>query len=416
MVDRPKEEVAFEPENLDILGQARQRAVVITLSSCCDTFGDHGFTRTPDEEEARQQNAGLDRDNQIDKDRQQEGDQHDRCVAARTAEHVDEAVPLAHVVGDDRHNAAQGGQRNQRGETSKTKHDQDEDHCMDDARDGRHAPVLDVGRRACDGARRRNAAEKRRTEIGHALRDEFGVGVVALAGHAVRDDGGEERFYPREKGDRDGWGHHGTEGLVRTGRPVRHRDAHALGDLRETVADGLDDIGCQTAVMAEHGDQQRCDKDRDQRAGNLGGDPLPKDADENGTDAEGDIIRADGVDVVVVRLDLLDEVRRHLLNVKPENIFELACKNDQRDAGGEADRDRIGDVFDDRAKAERTHEDEHNTGHKGRDGQAVISVLLDDTIDDDDEGACGAADLDPASAEEGNKEAGNNSRDKSLLG
>ena len=55
---------------------------------------------------------------------------------------------------------------------------------------------------------------------------------------------------------------------------------------------------------------------------------------------------------------------------------------------------------------QHAHQDEEGTGHEGGDHQAAHSILLDDAVNDDDEGAGGATDLDFAAAEEGDQEAG----------
>ena len=59
---------------------------------------------------------------------------------------------------------------------------------------------------------------------------------------------------------------------------------------------------------------------------------------------------------------------------------------------------------------EHAHQDEECAGHERRDGEAAHAVLLDDSVDDDDEGAGRTADLDLAAAEEGNEETGHDGR------
>ena len=50
--------------------------------------------------------------------------------------------------------------------------------------------------------------------------------------------------------------------------------------------------------------------------------------------------------------------------------------------------------------------DEEDAGHERRDDEPVEAVLLDDAVDDDDERAGRAADLDARAAERGDEEAG----------
>ena len=65
---------------------------------------------------------------------------------------------------------------------------------MDHSGDGREGAGADVGRGAGDGAGGGDASEERRGDVGDALRYKFHVGVVAVAAHAVGDDGGEQAF------------------------------------------------------------------------------------------------------------------------------------------------------------------------------------------------------------------------------
>ena len=65
---------------------------------------------------------------------------------------------------------------------------------MNHAGDRRARAGADVGRGAGDGAGGGNAAEERRGDVGDSLRDQFDVGVVTVAGHAVGDDRGEHAF------------------------------------------------------------------------------------------------------------------------------------------------------------------------------------------------------------------------------
>ena len=65
---------------------------------------------------------------------------------------------------------------------------------MHDARHGTGRAVANAGGGACDGAGGGEAAEQRRDDVGRALADEFLVGIVTRAGHAVGDHGGEQRL------------------------------------------------------------------------------------------------------------------------------------------------------------------------------------------------------------------------------
>ena len=58
-----------------------------------------------------------------------------------------------------------------------------------------------------DGARSRDAADKRTKDIRDALPDQFLVGIMTCVGHAVGDHRGEQRFNRAESGDGEGRSH-----------------------------------------------------------------------------------------------------------------------------------------------------------------------------------------------------------------
>jgi hypothetical protein len=109
---------------------------------------------------------------------------------------------------------------------------------VDDAGDGGVRAGADVGGGAGDGAGGGHAAEEGRDDVGDALGDEFHVGVVAVAGHAVRNYCGKKTFDGGEHGDGEGGGEQRQDvdavevGRAKWGKP--------RGDAAELGADGLD--------------------------------------------------------------------------------------------------------------------------------------------------------------------------------
>ena len=103
-------------------------------------------------------------------------------------------VPLAHVVGNDKEHGGQRGERNVAGQRRGDQKNGEQRERVDDAGDRRARAGADVGGGAGDGAGGGNSAEERRGDVGDSLRDKFDVGIVAVAGHAVGDDGGEHAF------------------------------------------------------------------------------------------------------------------------------------------------------------------------------------------------------------------------------
>jgi pyruvate/2-oxoglutarate dehydrogenase complex dihydrolipoamide acyltransferase (E2) component len=109
---------------------------------------------------------------------------------------------------------------------------------VDHSGDGGARAGADVGCGAGDGSGGGDAAEEGRDEVGDALRDQLHVGVVAVAGHAVRDHGGEQAFDRGKHGDGEG---RRQEAEDMRGAEVRQRERRkALRDAAEFAADGLD--------------------------------------------------------------------------------------------------------------------------------------------------------------------------------
>ena len=100
--------------------------------------------------------------------------------------------------------------------------------------------------------------------------------------------------------------------------------------------------------------------------------------------------------------------RRFMRDVKAEQIANLACCDDHRDAGGKPDGDRKGDVFDVSARAQQADGNQDEARNDRCEGQAVVAVPLDHARHKADEGAGRSADLEAAAADQRNDEAAGN--------
>ena len=78
------------------------------------------------------------------------------------------------------------------------------------------------------------------------------------------------------------------------------------------------------------------------------------------------------------------------------------------DARGEAGDHRKGNELDGGAQLGQAERDQQQARHDRGDGQSIHAVLLDDPIDDHDEGAGRAADLHPRAAQRRDDEPGDN--------
>ena len=110
----------------------------------------------------------------------------------------------------------------------------------------------------------------------------------------------------------------------------------------------------------------------------------------------------------------IDEIGRNTLNIHTEKVVHLGRKNGERNTRRETYDNRIWNKLDDITQFEYTHEDEQYTRHDRGDEQAREAMLLDDTIDNDDEGAGRTTNLHLATTKSRDDEAGNDSRDESF--
>ena len=112
---------------------------------------------------------------------------------------------------------------------------------------------------------------------------------------------------------------------------------------------------------------------------------------------------------------LLDEVGRNGVHLHAQQVFYLRGEDGDGNTAGESDDDGIGDVLDDGAQSENTQQDEKDASHEGGNGESLHTILLNDAIDDDDEGTRGTAYLNLTSSEERNHESCHNGSDDALL-
>ena len=176
----------------------------------------------------------------------------------RRRQRVAEVLVLAHVPGHDQQHRGQRGQRHVAHQRRQQQHEQQQEHRVQHARDRRTRAGAHVGRGARDRAGRGQAAEQRRADVGDALRDQFAVGAMAAADHAVGDDRRQQRFDAGEERDGEGGGQQFEGALERDVREVEGRQRR--GQAAEAAADGFD-------RQRETDADRRADHQRDQEAG-----------------------------------------------------------------------------------------------------------------------------------------------------
>ncbi len=116
-----------------------------------------------------------------------------------------------------------------------------------------------------------------------------------------------------------------------------------------------------------------------------------------------------------VDLPLPDEIRRNRAHLKSQQVLHLAGEDDQGDAGGESESDRVWDELDGPAESGESHDDKDDARHQSRDPQSVEPVLLDDSVDNHDEGAGRSPDLHPGAAQRRDDESRDDRRVEAAL-
>ena len=106
------------------------------------------------------------------------------------------------------------------------------------------------------------------------------------------------------------------------------------------------------------------------------------------------------------RLELGEEIGRHLGDVQPQPVLQLRGGDQHRDAVGEADDDADGHVAHQPSQPEQAQDEQQHAGAGRGDQQVRHAVAVDDAVDDDDEGAGGPADLHVRAAQQGDQQAG----------
>ena len=196
---RAEEEGTVDDEHLHVF---RQR---LTITAVLTFFDFNRLRHLSEEVQSGEDDADVDRDDKVHKDGEGEGDEKEGIVGARgAAQHVEAAFRLAHVPGDLEEDGGQRGERNVSGKRCGDQQDEDEGQRVDDSGKRAVAALTNVGRGAGDSAGRSKTAEEGGNDIGKPLTDEFLVGTVACAGHAVGDDCREQRFDSAEHGDGEG--------------------------------------------------------------------------------------------------------------------------------------------------------------------------------------------------------------------
>ena len=278
---------------------------------------------------------------------------------------------------------------------------------MEHARERRPCARADIGGGARNGAGGGQSAKQGRGDIRHALGDQFGIRAMTAPGHAIGDDGRQQRLDAGEK--RDGqrtWQQLGGA-IERDGRKVEYRQGR--GQFAETRADGVD-------RQTEDDGHARADTERDQEARPVRMPSTQPGDYRHAEHGQGERRRLYGTDVLCVGLDAFQEFGRHLAHLEAERILDLADEDADRDAGGESRDDRLRHVLHQGAQTQQARCNQNQPGKQGAQDQAAIAEILDHHEHHRNERGRRSADLDAGPAEGGNHESGDDRRMQALFG
>ena len=149
-----------------------------------------------------------------------------------------------------------------------------------------------------------------------------------------------------------------------------------------------------------------------QRTGQTLRNALRADDDSHRRERHREGVPTHGREVTGVAHPLVDKTGRHrAFNVQTEEIFDLRGENRERNAGGEAHHNGIGNELNHAPQAEHPEQNQEETGHHRGHQQPRKPEMLHHSVDDDDESPRRAADLHATAAQCRDHNAGHNGRE-----
>ena len=206
-VGRAEEKRAVDAKNRHVVGN------VLVLedvhAAFFQVFGRHLIDgrrarHAPDVEQRGENHPDFDGDREVGEDGQRKRRHPDGDVGLGLTQQHRNLVPLTHVRRDDEQDGGQYGHRHVPGQARAEEQQAEQRQRVDHPGHGCAGARSNVGRRAGDGARRRQAAEHRRDDVGDALGDELDVRIVPIAAHAIGDDRRHQRLDRAEHRDGEG--------------------------------------------------------------------------------------------------------------------------------------------------------------------------------------------------------------------
>ena len=235
---------------------------------------------------------------------------------------------------------------------------------MDHARDRRTSPVFNVGRRPCDGARRRDASKEGGTDISQSLCNEFHVRVMFAADHAVRHHTREQGFDRGQNCNSKCIRQNGFHGFICNLGKVEGRKGRGN---RIEIPNRID---LKSQCLHKH----RRYKHRYQRRRHFFIQLWPHNQYGKGDQANSKSLQICSADAGNHLLQFFHGLKRRLFKGQPQKIFNLPYNDRHRNPRREPGRDRKGDKPNHAAQPEKPHGNQKNTGNHGCDNQTVHPI------------------------------------------
>ena len=234
---------------------------------------------------------------------------------------------------------------------------------------------------------------------------------MVIADDTVGHRGREQTLDSTEDGDGQGRTH---KSFQRLPTQFGHRGFGQLRTDAETVADGLD--GGHAGVVLEQQCNDGDDDDGNERTGHFLTEFRRQYDDADADQTHKRAPQVDITEITEIGTPFCKEFSRILVHCHTEEILNLCGEDGDGDTAGETHHDGVGDVLDDGAQTKHAQEDEEHTCHQRGDGQSLYAILMDDAIDDDDEGTRRTANLHLRTTEGRNDETGYDGRENTLFG
>ena len=231
--------------------------------------------------------------------------------------------------------------------------------------------------------------------------------------HTVSHHSRKERFNSAEHSNRKCRLEHLLHHFEADIREVRHRES-----ARNVVfhANRHHAVTVHRIIPAKDLHHHRCNDNRNEGTRNLRSNLRPQNANRESDNAHNHGIDVHGTERRNVKLDFAHGISRvSACKRKAEEVRHLAKRNNNSDTRRKSDRHRIRDELDNRTELSKTENDEEDTGQERCRSKAIITVLAYNAVDNHDECARRAANLEAGTAQQRNDEARDNGGVKALF-